>query len=321
LTAVIPLAGSLPSSSQTFVVSVERDEEASMCRFLRVLTVVCVGVFAAGVSPALGAFPGQNGKIVFDSERDGDDTDVWTMNPNGSNLVNLTADSAASDLHASGRADGRKIVFMSDRQTPRNPVPEGFPGPDFEIFVMNADGSSPTQITFNDRDDEPLKPRLLELWSRGWRGVVMTPGRQHEPPRRSRRIERLRHQQASPDRGAGAVGGRLWARSADGNVRLVAAAAGLQLSAHACLTGLVRRGNDLVMVAELAGHQKVQRRRGAARCRRPPIVSAPSRTCGSTSDHNRGVPPRQDPYAGGHSGSARRTSRARLPEEPAAVIE
>ena len=38
-------------------------------------------------------------------------------------------------------------------------------------------------------------------------------------------------------------------------------------------------------------------------------------------DHNRGVPPRQDAYAGGHSGSARGTSRARLPEEPVAVIE
>lgn len=38
-------------------------------------------------------------------------------------------------------------------------------------------------------------------------------------------------------------------------------------------------------------------------------------------DHNRGVPPRQDCYAGGHSGSARGTSRARLPEEPVAVIE
>jgi site-specific recombinase XerD len=57
-------------------------------------------------------------------------------------------------------------------------------------------------------------------------------------------------------------GGRLSARSADRDVRTVAAAAGLELSAHTlrhtCLTGLVRRGNDLVMVAELAGHQKLE---------------------------------------------------------------
>ena len=57
-------------------------------------------------------------------------------------------------------------------------------------------------------------------------------------------------------------GGRLSARSADRDVRAVAAAAGLHLSAHTlrhtCLTGLVRRGNDLVMVAELAGHTKLE---------------------------------------------------------------
>ena len=57
-------------------------------------------------------------------------------------------------------------------------------------------------------------------------------------------------------------GGRLSARSADRDVRAVAAAAGLVLSAHTlrhtCLTGLVRRGNDLVLVAELAGHSKLE---------------------------------------------------------------
>ena len=57
-------------------------------------------------------------------------------------------------------------------------------------------------------------------------------------------------------------GGRLSARSADRDVRAVAAAAGLELSAHTlrhtCPTGLVRRGNDLVMVAELAGHTKLE---------------------------------------------------------------
>jgi site-specific recombinase XerD len=58
------------------------------------------------------------------------------------------------------------------------------------------------------------------------------------------------------------TGGRLSARSADRDVRMVAAAAGLSLSAytlrHTCLTGLVRRGNDLAMVAEPAGHQKLE---------------------------------------------------------------
>ena len=125
-----------------------------MTRILCALAVICVGGFATGVSPALGAFPGDNGKIAFESERDGGDTDIWTMNPHGSNQVNLTANSEGNDASASWRADGQKIAFMSDRATPTNPTPPGFPGPDFEIFVMNADGSNQTQITFNGFDDE-----------------------------------------------------------------------------------------------------------------------------------------------------------------------
>ncbi len=79
--------------------------------------------------------------------------------------------------------------------------------------------------------------------------------------------EWLEHRKTLARDGEGALwvsqsGGRLSARSADRDVRAVAAAAGLELSAHTlrhtCLTGLVRRGNDLVMVAELAGHQKLE---------------------------------------------------------------
>ena len=43
----------------------------------RTLTVVCVlsaGGLATGVSPTLGAFPGENGKILFDSNRTGGET-------------------------------------------------------------------------------------------------------------------------------------------------------------------------------------------------------------------------------------------------------
>jgi Tol biopolymer transport system component len=125
-----------------------------MTRILCALAVICLGGLASGVSPALGAFPGDNGKIAFDSDRDGGDIDIWTMNPDGSDPVNLTADSEGSDGLTNWRADGRKLAFMSDRETPSNPTPPGFPGPDFEIFVMNADGSRQTQITFNELDDE-----------------------------------------------------------------------------------------------------------------------------------------------------------------------
>ena len=96
----------------------------------------------------------ENGRIAFESDRDGGDFDIWTMRPDGGSLLNLTAGSEGSDERANWRADGRKIVFMSDRETPGNPTPTGFPSPDYEIFVMNADGSDQTQITFNELDDE-----------------------------------------------------------------------------------------------------------------------------------------------------------------------
>jgi Tol biopolymer transport system component len=125
-----------------------------MTRILCALAVICLGGLATGVSPALGAFAGDNGKIAFDSDRDGGDPDIWTMSPNGRNQINLTANSEAEDTSPSWRPDGTKIAFMSDRETPTNPTPPGFPGPDSEIFVMDADGSNLKQITFNALDDE-----------------------------------------------------------------------------------------------------------------------------------------------------------------------
>ena len=65
-----------------------------MTRILCALAFICLGGFATGVSPALGAFPGDNGNIAFDSSRDGGDLDIWTMNPDGSNPLNLTANAA-----------------------------------------------------------------------------------------------------------------------------------------------------------------------------------------------------------------------------------
>jgi TolB protein len=125
-----------------------------MSRVALALAVVCVGGLAAGVSSAFGAFPGDNGRIAFDSDRQGGDTDIWTMKPDGSRLANLTAGSEAFDDLPNWRADGRKIVFMSDRETAFNPTPTGFEGPDYELFAMNADGSKSRQLTFNEFDDE-----------------------------------------------------------------------------------------------------------------------------------------------------------------------
>ena len=45
--------------------------------------LLAVGMpMVAAVSPAEAAFPGQNGKIAFTSNRDGN-LEIYTMNPNG----------------------------------------------------------------------------------------------------------------------------------------------------------------------------------------------------------------------------------------------
>ncbi len=59
-----------------------------------------------------------------------------------------------------------------------------------------------------------------------------------------------------------ASGKRLSARAIDLIIRRIGADAHLELSAHVlrhtCLTNLVRQGNDLVLVAEIAGHKRLE---------------------------------------------------------------
>jgi hypothetical protein len=89
-----------------------------------------VALLAALVWPAgaQATFPGANGKIAFQRGYD-----IWTMNPDGSDQVNLT-NTGASGYSPSWSADGTKIVF--------NGPPFGNSGQ--QIWYMNADGSGLT---------------------------------------------------------------------------------------------------------------------------------------------------------------------------------
>jgi hypothetical protein len=85
-----------------------------------VLIFATIVAAAATAAPAEAAFPGKNGTISFVSDRDGD-ADIWTMLPDGTDLVNLTSDSDGFDAAASWSPDGRKLLFFSDRMSPTNP--------------------------------------------------------------------------------------------------------------------------------------------------------------------------------------------------------
>jgi hemolysin type calcium-binding protein/WD40 repeat protein len=84
-------------------------------------------------------------RIVFYAS-DGDD--ILSVNPDGSGLTNLTGAAGSNDFRPSYSPDGRFITFVSDR-TPG--------GTDDEIWVMNADGSGPVELTSNaDEDRSPF---------------------------------------------------------------------------------------------------------------------------------------------------------------------
>lgn len=123
--------------------------------------------------PAAAAFPGVNGKIVFN-----DYNDVYSMNPDGSGLRQLTTQNAVADRDPQWSPDGTKVAFLSDRDEVANPQWAG----DFvaEIYVMNADGTNARRITNNVFDEyDPT-------WSPDGRKLVYT--REGQGGRRRRRL-------------------------------------------------------------------------------------------------------------------------------------
>jgi TolB protein len=73
--------------------------------------------------------------IAFRSDRDGRN-DIWLMNPDGSQLINLTK-SPDNDTDPAWSPDGSRIAFVSTRSG------------NADLWIMNADGSGLIQVTDN----------------------------------------------------------------------------------------------------------------------------------------------------------------------------
>ncbi|MEX2537756.1 MAG: hypothetical protein WD646_03790 [Actinomycetota bacterium] len=99
----------------------------------RAAGVLAAVILVVGV-PARAAFPGPNGSILFESDRD--PGDVWSMEADGSAATNLTNSSAGSTpVRAEASPDGATIAFDTNRDGNR------------EIYLMAGDGSGQHNIT------------------------------------------------------------------------------------------------------------------------------------------------------------------------------
>jgi Tol biopolymer transport system component len=111
-----------------------------MARFGTALLLM-VALLGGTPAPQAGAaFPGINGKIAFDTDRDAGNIDIYMMQEDGSSPTRLTTDPGL-DVEPAWSPDGTRIAFSTNRDG------------NYEIYTMNADGSGQTNLTNDNGDD------------------------------------------------------------------------------------------------------------------------------------------------------------------------
>ena len=115
------------------------------------------GVLGLPAAAAAGAFPGNNGLIVFSCHLNSGTTyRICSMNPDGSSPLELTSPPAGShDAMPAVSADGTKVAFV--RRVDSDPFPT-------TVWVMSLNGSGQVQVTSEPSDDSPT-------WTPGGRVV------------------------------------------------------------------------------------------------------------------------------------------------------
>lgn len=84
---------------------------------------------------------------MFNSDHDDepkDTPDIWTMNIDGTGLLELLDAPADADFDASWSPDGARILFTSNRNRLVSRT---------DLFVMNADGSNQRPLTDDQAAD------------------------------------------------------------------------------------------------------------------------------------------------------------------------
>jgi Tol biopolymer transport system component len=117
--------------------------------------LLCVAAMvAAGTAHA--AFPGKNGKIVF-QRSSGGDVDVFIMKSDGTRKRNLTPASIGSDASPAFSADGRKIVYLHNGL----------------ITIKRVDGKGRKKLNVRGRDPAFSPNGSHILFARERRGIFL----------------------------------------------------------------------------------------------------------------------------------------------------
>ena len=125
--------------------------------------IVTVQVLQGGSLLGFGTFTVLRG-VLFETNRNGN-SEIYVMNPDGSQQTNLTNDPDA-DYHAAWSPDGTEIAFVSYRDG------------NSEIYTMNADGSNQTNLTSHEDSDyfpvwSPTGDKIAFMTDREMTGPVV----------------------------------------------------------------------------------------------------------------------------------------------------
>jgi hypothetical protein len=106
------------------------------------LVATCAVVLLMVPQEAEATFPGKPGKIAY-SGFEGNDTEIYTIDPNGTGKFQVTKN-GANDTDPAYSLSGRRVALS------------GFDGKDFEIYTIIVRGEKRVQVTKNGlKDAEP----------------------------------------------------------------------------------------------------------------------------------------------------------------------
>ena len=138
--------------------------------FVAVAGVAVVVAMSVGVGTATGNFKGINGLIAFDSWTGTNSQDIGVFDPNSAGTPTfLTWTPDSNEQTPRWSRDGKRIVYMSRLE------PLADPAPPYDIWVMNADGTNPVNVTNTpDRDEQ------VPAWTADGR-IVFAGGSETDP--------------------------------------------------------------------------------------------------------------------------------------------